>query len=97
MNRKELHKKVITHYGGKAQLNKALEELEELRDELKIFKKNGFNLASILKSKENIISELADVKNMLEQIEIMIGIKKSEVELKQDEKMERTLQRINNK
>lgn len=67
MNRKEIHKKVITHFGGKAQIDKALEEL----------------------------NELADVKNMMEQIEIMIGIKIKEVTEMQDLKMIRTLEIMN--
>ena len=94
MNRKQIHKQVINFFGEKAQLDKALEELEELKDELKVFKQNGFNIISILKSKESIISELADVKNMIEQIEMMLGIKSKELQEMQDLKMIRTLERI---
>ena len=87
MNRHEIHKQVIEHFGVVDQLKKTVEEIEELLAEI----------CSSSVDTTNIILELADVKNMSEQLPTLIdeiiknfGFNRDEVESKQDFKMNRT-------
>ena len=86
MNRIDIHKRVIEHYGNIKQIDKAKEELIELRDELITFFAWG--------TKEEVKSEMADVLNCIEQLKIMLDISDAEIEQEQDRKMQRTLERM---
>ena len=83
-----MYKKAIEHWGKEKQILKALEELDELKDE--IYK----DLIEGTINKENLIEEMADVYNMLIQLRIIYNIRGSKIEAKMVEKMERTMQRI---
>lgn len=87
MTRQQIHKQVIEHFGVVAQLKKTVEEIQELLDEI----------CSSHVIREDVLSELADVRNMTEQlpdiiykIAIDFGLNESEIEEKQDYKMLRT-------
>ena len=91
MNRIEIHHKVINHFGIRNQLEKAIEEIKELIVEID----------KDYKSITAMTSEIADVKNMSEQLDIITiilqdlnNINEKEVEETQNEKMNRTLNLI---
>ena len=79
--------KILDFYGDKNQLGKAIEEVSELTIELVTFLMTG-------KIPDNLISEIADVKNMILQVEIMIGVKGYEVLKIRADKNKRTLNSI---
>lgn len=89
MGRAEIHKRVIEHYGEKAQLGKAMEELVELQCELLNYTGLG-----VRDNRDKILSELADVCNMIEQIAIIFEFMGLEIVTEQNQKMIRTLKRI---
>jgi DNA-binding transcriptional regulator GbsR (MarR family) len=63
---------VIDQYGWKHQVQKALEELEELQVELRLaLQSEGI--------RENLVSETADVYNMLEQLKIIFDMNNDEL------------------
>jgi NTP pyrophosphatase (non-canonical NTP hydrolase) len=90
MRRTDIHRIVIRHFGVTAQIYKAIEELGELKEALR----NSDILLSKKASREDILSEMADVYNMLEQLEIIFRFSSDDVEDMQDYKMQRTKERI---
>jgi hypothetical protein len=90
LNRFEIHLKVIEHYGEITQIGKCQEELRELSDEL-----SNCVILSGTGTKEALISEIADVLNTLEQQCFIHSIKPHDIQIQQDMKMQRTLERIN--
>lgn len=85
MKKKDVLKKAIEHYGIDPQLNKAIEELSELIGAIcKINRKDGML---------SLISEIADVKIMVTQLEMIFGCDK-EVKVAMDKKLKRLLKRI---
>lgn len=75
-----VYERVIEKYGKKHQLNKAIEELDELKDEiLKELDGNG-DMACL-------VSELADVSNMLRQLQIIFGISHLHLDFEMGRKM----------
>lgn len=93
MNRLEMHKEVIEHYGWKHQVVKLIDEMNELKVELLRYvdKKDNLDL---------LIDEFGDVLNMIEQFEIIAKEKELfthlDVDKVQNYKMKRELNRINN-
>lgn len=83
---KEIYKKAITKYGLYAQIDMVFEEMSELQKELCKFKRGKSNIS-------NIAEEIADVKIMLEQMELAFFIK-DKVELQKDLKIKRLEERI---
>jgi uncharacterized protein YabN with tetrapyrrole methylase and pyrophosphatase domain len=81
------YKKVIEYYGKTAQLEKATEELEELKVELWEWMNSNSN-------RDRVVSEIADVQNMIHQLSIIYDISLKELFDAMDLKMKRTLQRI---
>lgn len=81
--------KVINHYGKESQLKKAIEELKELSIEIEKAIKGEADI-------EAIMSEMADVINMLEQLKLMYQISADKLQVEINRKMKRTLARINN-
>ena len=78
---KEIYKKAITKYGLIAQIDMVFEEMSELQKELCKFKRGKSNIS-------NIAEEMADVKIMLEQMELAFNIK-DKVEFEKDLKIKR--------
>ena len=76
----EEQKEILEHFGIEAQIEKFFEEVEELREAIK------------LKNKVMIREELADVHNVLMQLIFHFGIRM--IYKKAIEKVERTKQRI---
>lgn len=81
--------KIIKHYGEASQHEKASEELRELDKEIWRYMDTGDNATERL-------SELADVCNMLVQLQIMWDIHGDDLMAEMDRKMQRTLERIEN-
>lgn len=77
------------HFGIRAQLIKTLEELGECSAAVARVVHDD----SSRTLKANLVSEMADVHNMLEQIEFLMGLQ-NEVEVERYGKMRRTLERI---
>ena len=81
---KEIYKKAITKYGLYAQIDMVFEEMSELQKELCKFKRGKSNIS-------NIAEEIADVKIMLEQMELAFDIK-DKVKFQKDLKIKRRLE-----
>lgn len=64
MKREEILKSAIARYGNEAQMIIAMEEMAELTKELSKFLRGAHN-------EDAIAEEIADVRIMLEQLEIM--------------------------
>jgi NTP pyrophosphatase (non-canonical NTP hydrolase) len=75
-------RKIINHYGHTTQFNKAVEELAEL------------TRALVRDDRNNVIEEIADVYIMLEQLKIMGGISDDLINYVIDQKLNRTIERI---
>jgi uncharacterized coiled-coil protein SlyX len=82
-----IYNKVIEHYGVIAQKKKAIEELNELIAEIRKDLDGNYD-------KQAIISEMADVSNMFEQLLLMYGIVGNDICNEADVKMNRTMLRI---
>jgi hypothetical protein len=76
----EIYKQVINHFGVIHQIQKAIEELEELKVELRlILAGEGME--------DSVKEEMADVYNMLEQLKIIFKFKDSEIIRIMEDKM----------
>lgn len=95
MNRINIHKQVIDHYGWVAQVEKFIEEMGELTEALEGYLKIKSEAGKIM-----IIEEFADVLNMIEQFEIIAKEKELfthlDVDKEQNRKMQMTLERMHN-
>ncbi|BDR73367.1 hypothetical protein K144316041_23780 [Clostridium tetani] len=83
---KEIYKKAISKYGLYAQIDMVFEEMSELQKELCKFKRGKSNIS-------NIAEEIADVKIMLEQMELAFDIK-DKVKFEKNLKIKRLEERI---
>ena len=83
---KEIYKKAISTYGLYAQIDMVFEEMSELQKELCKLKRGKGNIP-------DIAEEMADVKIMLEQMELAFNIK-DKVEFEKDLKIKRLEKRI---
>ena len=81
------YEEVIEHYGTDNQVLKAVEELMEMMEELLKYLEGA-------KNKKVILEEMADVLNMMAQLQLIFGFQNLEVFEKMSEKMERTLVRM---
>jgi hypothetical protein len=88
-NLKQMYKRVIKHNGVDVQLDKAMEELTELHFEIMNYKETKT-------VSKNMIYELSDVQNMINQLKIIFNFTDEQVEKVMMEKMQRTLERIDN-
>lgn len=86
MTRDEILKNALKHYGANAQRIVAIEEMSELTKELCKVSRGEENAA-------HIAEEIADVRIMLDQMEILFDCRK-QVELIESEKLERLLKRM---
>ena len=92
MDRTEAYKKFLEGWGYDAQALMTIEEMSELTKALCKYKRYGKENADP-KLKEDIIEEIADVLNMAEQMAHYFGV--DAVEKVRDEKIERSLKRLN--
>jgi len=79
---KAIMRQAIEHFGKEHQILKAFEELGELIVGLRN------------RDRENIIEEIADVRNMLDQLEMMFDIDTEQVEKIRREKMAKVRREI---
>jgi uncharacterized protein YoxC len=81
----EMYQKAIQFFGKVAQLEKTTEELTELRYEIwEYLQRGAYDINKLL-------SERADVGNMLKQLDKMCGFTKEQIEAEMVRKMERTM------
>ena len=89
---------IINHFGRNNQLNKAKEELKELKeaiDELQVYEQCPVKKEEYFeKKKYNVLQEMADVYVMLEQLQIMMNISDDDINNMIKNKVDRTLFRI---
>lgn len=78
---------IVKHYGIEAQIDKAIEELNELREVLEGIKQGGTDI-------EHLAEEIVDVNLMLKQLRIMFHIPVNILEELRNYKVTRTLWRI---
>lgn len=91
MTHHDAEKQIIEHYGQQKQELQAVQELTELILLLAArTDQRGDNY------KQNILSELADVQIMCEQVQIMNGISGREIDDMKSYKLRRQLARIEN-
>lgn len=81
----------ITEYGADVQMNQAVEELSELIKALMKWKRPHVSQAY---ARADIIDEIADVRIMCRQMELLFEAEPGEVEDRIDYKIERQLKRI---
>lgn len=86
MGKKDVYNKAKHVYGIDAQVTKAVEELSELQKELCKFLLDDGNM-------KNIIEEIADVKVMIEQLELIFECKEK-VKLIKNAKIQRLSDRL---
>lgn len=86
MTRDEILKNALQHYGANSQRIVAIEEMSELIKELCKVSRGEENAA-------HIAEEIADVRIMLDQMEILFDCRK-QVDLIESEKLERLLKRM---
>lgn len=86
MTRDEILKNALSHYGGNMQMIVAIEEMSELIKELcKVFRGS--------ESSAHIAEEIADVRIMLDQLQIMFDCS-GKVEMYEAAKVERLRKRL---
>lgn len=79
--------KAIEHFGEEAQLKKTLEELKELRLEVRRALNGRLD-------REALVSEMSDVCNMIAQLGWIYAISQEEISYEANRKMQRTMERI---
>lgn len=92
-NWNEFYKKFLDAWGYEAQSNVCIEELSELTKALCKYSRYGKENAPV-EIKNNVIEEIADVLNMAEQMAFYFG--EDEVKKIREQKMARTLNKLNN-
>lgn len=90
MDRENMLRTIIGHYGQEPQKLKAIEELTELQ-ELVIKNANK----GLLPDMDDLYSEMADVLIMLFQLQMIYGMDPACIETEIDHKLCRTIDRIN--
>ena len=88
MTIKKIHIKTIEKYGRLANVNKAIQEFNELIEELRDNKNGCTNIPAI-------IEEIADCRNMIDKLIIIYNIDNNDVGEIQKNKMIRTYERLN--
>lgn len=92
---------IINHFGVDAQLDKLREEIFEFEEAALQLQEIAFNMEGDLgdvetyhQKRTHVIEEMGDVLNILSQFVFYYGIEKPELDGIMDEKLERTLKRI---
>ena len=86
----EMRKKALLHFGIDAQIDKAIEELDELKEALINYKADKTNKKKI----EHVKEESADAENMIRQIDSYLKFAEAEKAFAMHNKMIRTMIRI---
>ena len=84
----EKPREILNHYGREKQILQTVEEMAELSVEL---------IKSVNRNKNNaaeVVNEIADVKNMLNQMMIVFNIKESDLKKSMEYKLDRQIKRI---
>lgn len=89
----QFYKRFLDEWGYDAQSNVCIEEMSELTKALCKYARFGKENAP-QEVKENVVEEIADVLNMVEQMQYYFG--KEEVTKIRQQKMARTLNKLNN-
>lgn len=89
VNTNELYKELLWRKGEKEQIAQAIEELNELAVALRHYDKRAVKNDE---AKDAVISEIADAKIMIEQMEQIFGVE--EVAEERERKLQRQLLRI---
>lgn len=87
LTRKAVHLKTIEKYGELKNINKAIQEFNELIEELRDNKAGS-------KNHDDIFDEVADCYNMLDKLCVIYGFDKREILTRMNDKMCRTNMRI---
>ena len=87
----EVSKEALEFWGYEPQSTMAIEEMSELIQALCKYKRYGYEAAS-QEIKDNVLEEIADVHNMIEQLEIYFG--QEEITKIRIDKLNRTKARI---
>lgn len=90
---KDKQLEVINHYGMDKQLDQLIEESGELIVAIAKNKRYSFS-DTCIDHYENLVEEMADVKNLIEQIELSSPYIKEGIEVMIKHKTERELDRI---
>ena len=86
------YKKMVEAWGDESQLVVAMEEMSELTKELCKYKRNELFNKDNTETIKNIKEEIADVLNMVEQLENMFG--EEEIEKIRQFKLDRAMKRM---
>lgn len=95
--------KIIEYFGINTQLKKLNEEVWELEDAIRNYEKQAdvcreyCSELHVKKEREHIIEEMGDVLNLLTQLIFKYEIEKKELDKVMDYKLDRTIERIENK
>lgn len=87
MNDREVYKQAIVKFGPQSQIDMCIEECSELINALEKYRR-GRN------TKEDVITEIADVQIMCEQMQELFG--NIAVAVERDRKIRRLIERIEN-
>lgn len=90
---KENQLKIIEHHGFENQLDQLIEESGELIVAIAKNKRYSFS-DTCIDHYENLVEELADVKNLIEQIELQSPYIKEGIEVMIKHKTEREIERM---
>ena len=85
----DIYDKTIELYGVEAQKHKLVEELGELKDAMELLMKSPDNEGY----RHEVMSEMADVLNMLTSVGRILGITERDLEREMEYKMNRAVRR----
>lgn len=89
MTLEEQYMKVFDYFGYENQRRKLNEEVQELNDEILLYEKGEGDI-------KNVITEMGDVCNIIREFMFAYDISQEEITSSMDDKMDRTIERINN-
>jgi len=87
LNERDIHRMTIEKYGAIEMINKCIQEMQELAENLRDNKNGIDNLAGVLE-------ERVDVEKMLNKIDVIFGFTEEDKQLISNAKMRRTLDRL---
>lgn len=90
LTRMSVHIKTIKKWGRVKNINKAIQEFNELIEELRDNKAGA-------KNHDDIFDEVADCYNMLDKLCVIYSLDKNEIRTRMNEKMCRTNMRLDTK
>ena len=92
MKYKDVNQEFLDEWGYEAQSRMAIEEMSELTQALCKYERHKDNPQKRAKTEDNIKEEIADVLNMVEQLQQYFG--EQEIDKIRQQKIERTTQRL---